>query len=203
MPPVKTRREMYADATRTALLDEATVLFAERGYAGTALEDVAAASRVTRGAVYHHFAGKTALFEAVLDRMELDAVQRVVDAAAGATDPWDAAMLALDEFLDQCCDPVYGRVVWQEGPAALGWKRWQQCEQKYAYGLIQGFINGLMDAGYMERKAVDTTIWFCFQMLGAAGLALAEAAESEKRRIRDECADVIRRMLLGLRTRSN
>lgn len=203
MPPVKTRREMYADATRTALLDEATVLFAERGYAGTALEDVAAASRVTRGAVYHHFAGKTALFEAVLDRMELDAVQRVVDAAAGATDPWDAAMLALDEFLDQCCDPVYGRVVWQEGPAALGWKRWQQCEQKYAYGLIQGFINGLMDAGYMERKAVDTTIWFCFQMLGAAGLALADAAESEKRRIRDECADVIRRMLLGLRTRSN
>lgn len=203
MPPVKTRREMYADATRTALLDEATVLFAERGYAGTALEDVAAASRVTRGAVYHHFAGKTALFEAVLDRMELDAVQRVVDAAAGATDPWDAAMLALDEFLDQCCDPVYGRVVWQEGPAALGWKRWQQCEQKYAYGLIQGFINGLMDAGYMERKAVDTTIWFCFQMLGAAGLALADAAESEKRRIRDECGDVIRRMLLGLRTRSN
>lgn len=201
MPPVKTRREMYADATRTALLDEATVLFAERGYAGTALEDVAAASRVTRGAVYHHFAGKTALFEAVLDRMELEAVQRVVEAAAGATDPWDAAMLALDEFLDQCCDPVYGRVVWQEGPAALGWKLWQQCEQKYAYGLIDGFINGLMDAGYMERKAVETTIWFCFQMLGAAGLALADAADSEKRRIRDECADVIRRMLLGLRTR--
>lgn len=201
MPPVKTRREMYADATRTALLDEATALFADRGYAATALEDVASASRVTRGAVYHHFAGKQALFEAALDRLELDAIERVVAAAAPASDPWDAAMLALEEFLDRCCDPVYGRIVWQEGPAALGWKRWQQCERKYAYGLIEGFVEGLMDAGYIERTAVETTIWFCFQMLGAAGLALSDIAESDKPRVRVECADVIRRMLLGLRAR--
>ena len=42
---------MYSEATRTALLDEATALFAERGYSGTSLEDVASASQVTRGAV--------------------------------------------------------------------------------------------------------------------------------------------------------
>jgi AcrR family transcriptional regulator len=66
MTEVKSRREMYSEATRAALLDEATALFAERGYAGTSLEDVASASQVTRGAVYHHFASKQALFEAVL-----------------------------------------------------------------------------------------------------------------------------------------
>jgi AcrR family transcriptional regulator len=53
-----------------ALLDEATALFAERGHAGTSLEDVASASQVTRGAVYHHFASKQALFEAVLGLQE-------------------------------------------------------------------------------------------------------------------------------------
>ncbi len=70
MPEVKSRRELYSEATRAALLDEATTLFAERGYAGTSLEDVASASQVTRGAVYHHFASKQALFEAVLELQE-------------------------------------------------------------------------------------------------------------------------------------
>jgi AcrR family transcriptional regulator len=199
MASVKTRREMYAEETRNALLDEATALFATRGYAGTSLEDVAAASRVTRGAVYHHFSGKRALFEAVLDRMENEAIQQIAAAATAATDAWDAAMLALDAFLERCCDPVYGRVVWQEGPAALGWKGWQECEEKYAYGLIEQFVHGLMDAGYLERKAVETTIWFCFELLGAAGLRLANADEADKPRYRDECADIMRRMLIGLR----
>ena len=116
MPEVKSRRELYSEATRAALLDEATTLFAERGYAGTSLEDVASASQVTRGAVYHHFASKQALFEAVLDLQEERATTEIL-AAATAADPWDAAMLALDAFLTQCCDPVYGRLVWLEGPA--------------------------------------------------------------------------------------
>ena len=46
----QSRRELYSEATRAALLDEATRLFATRGYAGTSLEDVAVASQVTRGA---------------------------------------------------------------------------------------------------------------------------------------------------------
>ena len=76
MQQVRSRRELYSEATRAALLDEATRLFATRGYAGTSLEDVAAASQVTRGAVYHHFDGKQALFEAVLDAQETRAIAR-------------------------------------------------------------------------------------------------------------------------------
>src|SRR5258708_6372832 len=128
MSHVKSRREMYSEATRAALLDEATTLFAARGYASTSLEDIASASQVTRGAVYHHFASKRALFEAVLRAQEAGAVARIT-AAATAADPWEAATLALDAYLDQCCDPVYGRLVWLEGPAALGWHRWRVCEE--------------------------------------------------------------------------
>ena len=135
MQQVRSRRELYSEATRAALLDEATRLFATRGYAGTSLEDVAVASQVTRGAVYHHFDGKQALFEAVLDAQETRAITRIT-AAATADDPLNEALQALDAFLDQCCDPVYGRLVWLEGPTALGWHRWRECEQKYAYGLV-------------------------------------------------------------------
>lgn len=197
----QTRREMYSAATRAALLDDATALFAERGYAGTSLEDVASASRVTRGAVYHHFASKQALFEAVLDAQEARATVEITTAASGAVaaDPWDAAMLALDAFLRHCCDPVYGRLVWLEGPSALGWHRWRECEQKHAYGLVEGYVHALVDAGYLEQGAVETLVKFCFWMLGGAGLALAEAAAQDKGRLRGEWGYLIRRSFAALR----
>ena len=193
MQQVKSRREMYSEATRAALLEEATALFAEGGYSGTSLEDVASASRVTRGAVYHHFAGKQALFEAVLDAQEQRATAEVLEtaAAAGSGDPWQAAMLGLDTFLHQCCDPVYGRLVWVEGPTALGWNRWRECEQKYAYGTVERFVRDLVAAGYLADRAVDTMVKFSFWMLGGAGLALAEAAEADKPRLRAEWRHLI------------
>jgi AcrR family transcriptional regulator len=198
MQPVKSRREMYSEATRAALLAGATELFAERGYAGTSLEDVASASRVTRGAVYHHFASKRDLFEAVLYAQEARAIEEIA-AAATAGDPWDTAMLALDAFLRHCCDPVYGRLVWLEGPAALGWHRWRECEKKYAYGLVEGYVHAMVEAGYLHRRAVETLVRFCFWMLGGAGLALAEAAEADKPRLRDEWGYLIRRSFTALR----
>src|SRR2546430_13052150 len=102
--------------------------FAEGGFAGTALEDFAADIQAPRGAVYHHFTSKKALFEAVLEELETDVVERSAAAAKSAPDPWQAAFAALDSFLGSCCDPVYGKVVWQEAPLALGWHRWRQCE---------------------------------------------------------------------------
>lgn len=191
---------MYSEATRSALLEDATALFAAGGYAGTSLEDVASASRVTRGAVYHHFASKQALFEAVLEAQEDRAIAQVT-AASTAADPWDAAMQALDAFLRQCCDPVYGRLVWLEGPSALGWHRWRECEEKYAYGLVERFVHGLIEAGYLERRAVPSLVRFSFWMLGGAGLALAEAAEADKPRLREEWGYLIRRSITAFRIR--
>jgi len=198
MPEVKSRRELYSEATRAALLDEATTLFAERGYAGTSLEDVASASRVTRGAVYHHFASKQALFEAVLDLQEERATTEIV-AAAGAANPWDAAMLALDAYLTHCCDPVYGRLVWLEGPAALGWHRWRECEKKYSYGLVEQFIRDLVAGGYVDGRAFDSLVQFSFWMLGGAGLAVAEAPPEDKPRVRDEWRYLIGQSISSIR----
>jgi AcrR family transcriptional regulator len=196
MPEVKSRREIYSEATRSALLDEATRLFAERGYAATSLEDIASASQVTRGAVYHHFDGKRALFEAVLSAQETQLIARVT-AAATAADPWEAALQALDAFLVQCCDPVYGRLVWLEGPAALGWARWREWEKEYGYGLVEGFMTSLIDSGYLERRAVTSLVRFAFWMLGGAGLALAEAADADKPLVHDEWRYLILRTIKG------
>lgn len=199
MPPVKSRREQYSAATRAALLETSTRMFAERGFAATALDDVASATQVTRGAVYHHFANKKALFEAVFEDMESDAMQRVATAMAGATDPWQAAMAGLNAFLDRCCDPLYGQLIWHEGPVALGWHGWQQCEEQFAYGVVEQMLRALIDSGHIEPMPLDTTARFAFSLLGAAGMLLADAEEEDKARVREECALVMYRLLTGLR----
>ena len=69
------RRQQYSASTKRALVDVAEELFTESGYANTSLDAIVAGARVTKGALYHHFSGKQALFEAVFERVETDAVE--------------------------------------------------------------------------------------------------------------------------------
>lgn len=199
MSNVKSRRELYTETTKEALLEEASRLFAEQGYAATSLEEVASASLLTRGAVYHHFAGKKALFEAVLDRLGVEVMKRVTAIAAQHSDPIEASLAALDAFLVESCDPVYGKLIWQEGPLALGWEGWRRSEHEHSYALVEGMVAALMEIGYLERKAERTTVRLFYEVLGGAGLAISEACPEEKTRVREECSDLLRRMLTGLR----
>jgi AcrR family transcriptional regulator len=196
MSGVKSRREQYSEATRAALLEAAARRFAEHGFTGTSLEDVATDIQATRGAVYHHFANKTALFRAVHEAAEGAMLQRVEAAAAvHADDPRAAAEAALEEFLECCCEPAYGRLVWQEAPVALGWLDWKASEEELAFGLIQQTINTLIEAGALPPLPAATMARAVFQLLGAAGVELALTPEAEKARVKDEYTQVLRFML--------
>ncbi len=61
-------RQQQSAATRTAVLDAARSLFATRGWRGTGMRDVAAAAGVAQETIYAHFASKTGLLRAVVDR---------------------------------------------------------------------------------------------------------------------------------------
>jgi AcrR family transcriptional regulator len=195
----KSRRELYSEATRAALLETATAMFAERGFARTSLDDIAVATQVTRGAVYHHFASKQAVFESVFDALERDMTERIAAAAVGQPDAWQASMAALDAFLDLCCEATYGRLCWLEGPLALGWERWMDYEKKYAYALIDGFVQAARESGLIAPVPVPITSQLVFHLLGGAGRTIAEAPEADRRTVRDECAATMRRMMNGLR----
>src|ERR1700722_17140592 len=89
--PRRTQADRSA-ATRDALVAAGRRLFAETGFAEVSTDAIVAAAGVTRGALYHQFADKTALFDAVLDAVEADIARRLADdvAAAGISDPVDA-----------------------------------------------------------------------------------------------------------------
>ena len=78
---VKSRREEYAETTRTAIVEAAIAQFTADGFARSSIDAVAESARVTKGAVYHHFKDKTALFEAVGRVVTLD--ENLLDAVTG------------------------------------------------------------------------------------------------------------------------
>ncbi|WP_062208130.1 TetR family transcriptional regulator [Aureimonas sp. AU12] len=65
------RTKEAAAETRCAILDAAEQMFFERGVSQTSLSQIAAAANVTRGAIYWHFTGKSALFQAMQERAYL------------------------------------------------------------------------------------------------------------------------------------
>src|SRR3954466_4100327 len=87
--PARSRRDEYSEATRQGLIDSARRLFAERGFSRTSTEEIVRAARVTKGALYHHFEGKNALFEAVMDAMEMEFQTRIAAAYEGEGDAWE------------------------------------------------------------------------------------------------------------------
>lgn len=62
-------RVQQGEATKERILEEATHLFAKKGYYATSIQDISLASGVTKGALYHHYDSKEKIFFAVLGRI--------------------------------------------------------------------------------------------------------------------------------------
>ena len=84
------RTKEEAAATRDSILDAAEKLFVEQGVSRTTLQHIASEAGVTRGAIYWHFDDKSALFNAMMDRVRLplEAELQVLDESESA-DPLD------------------------------------------------------------------------------------------------------------------
>jgi AcrR family transcriptional regulator len=193
----KRRRDEYSQASRRALLDSARTRFTVDGFAATSLDAVAADARMTKGAIYHHFANKQALFEAVLEELELETVTEIAVASAGQASFWDGVLAGLDCFLDRCLDPPYQRLCFQEGPVALGYVRWYEGGEKHELGLIRAMAQGLRDAGLIDVQDLDMLTQVLFGSMCAAALAIARADDPHE--VRNRLRDVIVRMITGLR----
>lgn len=140
-----TRRQDYSSSTKKALLDSARELFTQHGYAGTSLDEVVAAARVTKGALYHHFSSKLALFESVFLDVQDATSKEVAQAIGTSRDPWERAQIGLEKFLEVCRRPQFRRICMQEGPVALGHERWQEAERQATFGIVQRTVDDLLD----------------------------------------------------------
>jgi AcrR family transcriptional regulator len=158
-------------------VNSAVALFTKRGYAGTSLDEIARRARVTKGALYHHFSGKQALFEAAFDTVESLVFDRLEKILNGPESSWDRALIALRAFIEGCLDPSYQRIAIHEAPVVMGWERWREAEDRCSFGLIRSSLEGLIEAGEIDRVPVEITSRLLFGALSSAATEIASSPD--------------------------
>src|SRR3954447_407947 len=153
--PRPTTKAAQSEATRAKLLSAARELFGARGYASVGTEEVVREAGVTRGALYHQFADKRELFEAVFEQLE----QEIIEVAAGrmAEHPDDmlsAFRAACRGWLEVCRQPEVERIVLLDAPAVLGWETWREIGERYGLGAVIASLEAGMAAGQLARQPV-------------------------------------------------
>jgi AcrR family transcriptional regulator len=184
------RRAEYSATTKRALVEVARELFTEQGYAGTSLDAIVAGADVTKGALYHHFAGKLALFEAVFEKVEQHASRAIHDRIKNEKDPWEKARAGLRAFLEVVRDPTYRRVVIQDGPAVLGYERFREQEERSTYANVLVIVTSVLSTGEwdLEPAMQRTFATIFFGAMSAAGESVSLAEDPEAAGDRVEAA---------------
>jgi AcrR family transcriptional regulator len=176
------------EATRQELVEAATRLFAERGYEDTSIEAVLGEAGVSRGALYHHFAGKEALFEAVLEEVERGVAQAVVDAVTGVTDPVAALRQGTKAWLELTTDPVVRRISLVDAPAVVGWEKWRGIDERHGFGLTKHALESLAEAGHVRPELVDVLAHVLLAALVEVALLIARSDDPAAARKAGEAA---------------
>jgi AcrR family transcriptional regulator len=165
--------------TRKQLVDIARRLFAERGYEGASVEAVLRESGVSRGALYHHFDNKEALFEAALESVEADIAHKTARAARGVTDPVAALRAGCVAWVRLAGDPVVQRIVLIDAPSVLGWERWRAMDERHGFGLIKAALQAAAEGGRLPTELVDSFAHMLLAALNEIALLVARADDRE------------------------
>jgi AcrR family transcriptional regulator len=142
-------------ATRAAIIKAAKRLFGDRGFAATTIDEVAAAARVAKGAVYHHFETKEALFEAVFDEVSQELLVEVDRAARNQKDALAAMAKGTQAYFAACAKDATGQIVLHDGPAVLGWERWREIDNRHFGGRFPVALQRAMNDGLIARQPIE------------------------------------------------
>jgi AcrR family transcriptional regulator len=172
-------------------------LFASRGFAATGTEDLVHAAGVTRGALYHHFADKRALFRAVVDAVQAEVGNEVEAAAAPFDDPWQQLDVGCSAFLRAATDPLRQRIMLVDGPAVLGWDAWRAMDSQYSLRSLKQVLSILVDEAVIADQPVDPLAHLLSGAMNEAALWVAQS--SEPSRALREATSALGVLLSGLR----
>jgi AcrR family transcriptional regulator len=184
-------------ATIEAILKAARRLFGERGFAATTMDEIAEAAHVAKGAVYHHFATKEAVFESVFDEVSRDLLIDIDRAARAEKDMLAAMVTGTQHYFAACAKGPTSQIILRDGPAVLGWERWREIDAKHFGGKIPLVLAAAMDAGLIARQPVEPLARL---LLGAVTeAAVAAAGRSDIARAGGEYGRAFKSLLEALR----
>jgi len=109
-----------------------------------------------------------------------------------------SALAALERFLEVATEQRFRRIVLEEGPVALGWRRWRELDRQYTATLLERLLTDLVAAGEIAPTPVGPLARLCCALAGEAAFQIAEADDPD--RARADALATLAAMLAGLRT---
>ena len=175
---VKGLRQRQAEATRDLLVSIARERFTEQGYAATSIEDIVQRAGVAKGALYHHFSGKDALFRAAYEAVLAEAVSAVMAAALAAGEPWAAVRAGLSAFLDACLEPSFRRIVILESVTVLQHELTESGIGDQELPMLRTVLTPLLGSDALRGVAVDSLAHVALGGLYGAALYIARSPDA-------------------------
>lgn len=199
--PVRSNRgrsnRARTEAMRARLVDAARRLFAEQGFAETSTPDVVAAADVTRGALYHHFSDKRALFQAVVEQEAAMVAAEIETAAGSGGDPIKALLDGSRAYLQAMQAPGRTRILLLDGPSVLGRDEIDRIDADHAGRTLREGLQDAIDAGALAPLPVSLLASLLSAMFDRAALSVDQGCPAS------EQMAVIEAILRGLEPNGN
>lgn len=172
-------RRARGEATRERLIAVARELFGQRGYEATSIEAVLEGSGVARGALYHHFKGKAELFDAALESLYGELALQAGDEARASEDPLEGLRAGAGAWLEMALDPAVQRIALLDAPAAIGWERWRELDERWWLGGLRASFRRLEREGRVPRGQSELLARMVYAALNEASLLIASAPDQQ------------------------
>ncbi|MEK6277238.1 MAG: TetR/AcrR family transcriptional regulator [Actinomycetota bacterium] len=198
MEGVKAPRQERSAATRDRIVTAARDLFREEGYEAVSTAEVLRRAGVSRGALYHHFAGKDEVLLAVFEEIEAETMVRVGQRLSAETDPFAAMKAGAQAYLDECLGSVETqRIGLLYARRVLPWDTWREMATRHGLGLAIAITTEAARAGKVRSDDPEALAHLIVAALIEAGTMIAFADDQEAERARTGAA--IDALLEGLR----
>ncbi len=158
-------------ATREKLIEAAREHFASNGYESTHTNDILEQAGFSRGAMYHHFENKEALFEAVFVAVSDQTIARATQVDRPIDSPLEHLIESCMAWLRAVRKPETAAILLDQGPMVLGWKRARDLEAKTGLGLMQRSLEAAVAAGEVEVESTELAARMINALLAEAALA--------------------------------
>lgn len=146
------RQQDRSSQTRAALLKAFRTAFLRQGYEATTTQKILDATGLSKGALYHHFASKTEVLEAVYEAESRRAIERALNSAPDNAPPLERLKAALLAWIEIVRAPSTARILFEIGPSALGVQRAREIEAAHSLGQIEALLN----EAHVRGDTVDT-----------------------------------------------
>lgn len=165
--------------TRTALLAAARTLFVEKGYAETGTPELVAAAGLTRGALYHHFPDKQALFRAVIEAEAAAVAAEVEQGSAASPAPVEALLAGGRAYIAAMRVAGRTRLLLLDGPAVLGRGAMDEIDARHGNRTLREGLAAAMRAAAIARLPLEALTAQLGAVFDRAALTIEQGGDAE------------------------